>query len=115
MSSLTSGVSSLVGISSGDTGDSFCAVQSGALYCWGYAMDSGFGIDNGTDTSTPTLTEFSSGVTDFSAEYYSPIDIAQCGIVSGNLECWGNSFDGALGNGTIAPSTTIPMYTMSLE
>ena len=110
-SPLTSGVFAIYGIYNVSA---FCAISStGALYCWGGEMGGGNGI-GGYNWSNDVLTEFSSGVTDFSGGYVQSDIYTQCAIVSGNLECWGHNYAGNLGNGTITDNTT-PIYPMSLE
>jgi hypothetical protein len=73
-----------------------CAVQSGAVKCWGWT----FGAQTPTDTGgAVNLSTLSSGVTKVFGGNYP----WACAIQNGSLKCWGNNTVGTPGTG-VAPS-----------
>jgi alpha-tubulin suppressor-like RCC1 family protein len=74
----------------------FCAVVSGAAYCWGYNYSGQLG-DNTTDTrNAPVPVKgLVSGVTAINAGL-----THTCAITNGRAYCWGNNSRGQLGDGT---------------
>ncbi len=93
-SGLTSGVTD---ISAGGLGT--CAVQNGAVKCWGAGAWGMIGPGVSTDTITPT-TIISSGVTQVAVG-----EVHVCAIQNGALKCWGANGEGQLGN-TVGNNTT---------
>lgn len=80
-----------------------CAINSGALYCWGSngAGATGNGVSGGNVTSpiqigvSTTWTSISAGL-NFS-----------CGINTGALFCWGSDSNAQLGNGSVSTSNVL--------
>jgi alpha-tubulin suppressor-like RCC1 family protein len=102
---MTSGVTAVAADSS-----QTCAVQNGALKCWGY---NGFGgLGNGTMTSSTApvqVTSMTSGVTAVAVTARHT-----CAVQSGGVKCWGVNENGQLGNGTTTNSTTpVPVTGMT--
>jgi alpha-tubulin suppressor-like RCC1 family protein len=72
-----------------------CAIQAGALYCWGLTkmLGNGFAVGN---TPTPVaVASLAFGVTAVSVGY----DMT-CAIQAGALYCWGFNTNGELGDGS---------------
>ena len=77
-----------------------CAIDGGALTCWG---DDNFGqIGNGTVSTTPvtTPTAVSGMSSDVTFVSVAPNGENVCAIQSGTLYCWGSNDRGQVGNGT---------------
>jgi alpha-tubulin suppressor-like RCC1 family protein len=75
-----------------------CAIAGGgSLYCWGLNFFGGVGDGTTTDRWTPVpVPGLGSGVTDVSVGY-----LHACAVTAaGAAECWGNNWDGELGNGS---------------
>ena len=82
-----------------------CAVQSGALKCWGVNSYGQLGINSLMDSTAPTLvTGLGSGVTAVSAG-----ESHTCAIHQGALKCWGDNSAGQIGVGS-APYYNIPQF-----
>lgn len=97
VSGLTSGVTQIA-ISPYGT-NSACAIQSGALKCWGYVFST-------NSTNTTPITVIASGV--------DKITIGQnhaCAIVSGAAKCWGTNSSGQIGDGTKVSKTAPTQVT----
>ena len=94
----------------------FCAISSGALWCWGNngSGQIGNGVTGG-NVDTP-FEVFSSGVTAVSAGAYHT-----CAVVSGALYCFGANESGEIGNGQYmanspdptSPNVPSPFLTIS--
>lgn len=111
---------SVSGISSGTTFISVgrghtCAVVSGAAKCWGdnYYGQLGNG-ESGSGQSSPipvSVSDLTSGVASIVAG-----GGHTCGILdSGALKCWGNNFDGQVGDGTVAGAHTTATDVIDLS
>jgi hypothetical protein len=94
VSGLTSNVTQVAVSRFGSGFNSACAVQAGALKCWGTI------ISDGTKSATP-VTVIASGVQKISIG----LD-HMCAVVSGAAKCWGNNANGQLGDGTKTMKTT---------
>ncbi len=74
-----------------------CAIQNGALYCWGYGSYSELG-DGSREASVKTTPSLVSGLT----SGVTSVSIGQaagyaCAIMSGSLYCWGEATYDRLG------------------
>jgi alpha-tubulin suppressor-like RCC1 family protein len=69
-----------------------CAIQNGAVKCWGSGAWGVIGPDTTSDTVTPT-TILASGVTQIATG-----DVHVCAIQNEALKCWGANDHGQLGN-----------------
>jgi len=93
-------------------GNHTCAVaDNGQAYCWGY---NGYGqLGNGTTTSStvPVAVATWGVLSGQTATDISAGDNQTCAIASGQAYCWGNNFNGQLGNGAsgIFASSTTPV------
>ncbi len=80
-----------------------CAIQAGVVKCWGSDNDGQLG--NGSMTNSPTavdVQELPSGmVTAIAAGGHH-----SCAVVDGSAYCWGNNFNGELGNDSTTNSST---------
>jgi alpha-tubulin suppressor-like RCC1 family protein len=86
------------------TGYSYsCAVLAGGtVKCWG-GNDSGqLGVGSFKDSKTPTAV---SGITGAIAAASGEGADACAVLTGGSIRCWGNDYDGQLGNGTLGYST----------
>jgi len=100
------GVSNVASVSAG--GDHSCArLNTGSVQCWG---SNGFGqLGNGTTARRSEGVVTVIGLTD--AISVSAGSSHTCAIrTSGAVQCWGNNYDGELGNGSFA---TVPPYGIS--
>ena len=92
------GVPGLAGVSRVSTNLSTCALAlGGALKCWGLNYYGQVGDGTTTNRWTPAaVSGLGSGVTDVSVGY-----LHACAVTAaGGAKCWGNNWDGELGNGT---------------
>ena len=97
-SALPLGVPGLTGVSRVSSNLSTCAIAlGGALKCWGLNYFGQVGDGTTTDRWTPAaVSGLGSGVTDVSVGY-----LHACAVTAaGGAKCWGNNWDGELGNGT---------------
>ena len=96
------GLQNVAAISMGNFGG--CALlQTGTMECWG--DNAGGDLGNGTmsNTSVPVAVPGLAGVTAVSAGPAQSV----CAVLSGGaVKCWGNNFDGGLGDGTTTNSST---------
>ena len=82
-----------------------CALKGGRVYCWGRNYFGQLGDNTTTDRTTPTLVADgamgNSGVTAIDAGWGHT-----CALKGGKVYCWGENWDGQLGNGTNTNSIT---------
>jgi alpha-tubulin suppressor-like RCC1 family protein len=103
---LTSGVSALLGGSSGTTQ---CAVVSGAAQCWGYGEDGQLGNGIAYSRNVPVqVSGLTSGVTAIAGGTRHV-----CAVVNGAAVCWGTNASGQLGNNSTARSL-VPVQVSGL-
>jgi alpha-tubulin suppressor-like RCC1 family protein len=93
------------------SGQTRCAIQNGALYCWGYnnygQIGAGDPLTTGSYIYNPYQV-FSSGVTDVKISYSGN---SVCAIKSGGLYCWGYNGYGQIGlGGTVTTAQYVPYY-----
>lgn len=88
-----------------------CAVQDGALKCWGVNEDGEIGDGTKTDRTEPVqVAGLSSGVAGASAG-----EQHTCAVMTdGTARCWGSSFGGRLGTGGNSP-TSPPVRVSALS
>lgn len=102
---LTEGVSDVVA-----AGNASCALQYGAVMCWGRFPGTTYEYDSYEATIPTLIPEFGDEV---DALFMSGGVL--CAIVDGGLMCMGNGQDGALGNGSAAnTNVTVPQYVDGL-
>ena len=90
--------------------DYACAIQKGALKCWGNNKYGQLGIGTKKESLIPKVVKgLESGVTDISLK-----PTYACAIQKGALKCWGNNKYGQLGIGTKKESL-IPKVVKGLE
>ena len=95
------------------TGDSFACVlmTSGAIQCWGANSDGQLG--NGTSGSTEPIPVTVSGITGVSE--LTTATAHTCALVTGGvIRCWGQNYDGQVGNGSTASPVTAPTLVQGL-
>ena len=92
-----------IGITAG-YGQTCALIDDGTVNCWG--SDSSGELGNGTTTPAPTATPTPQIVTGLSgATAIAAGGSHSCARrVDGSVECWGDSFDGQLGNGSTTSS-----------
>jgi alpha-tubulin suppressor-like RCC1 family protein len=93
----------LTGVVAVSAGEDFaCALlSSGTVKCWGGNLDNELGNGGAQPSNTAVSVTGLSGVTAISA---SGGDSACALVTGGAVKCWGNNFDGQLGNGSTSNS-----------
>jgi alpha-tubulin suppressor-like RCC1 family protein len=100
-----------------------CALQlDGAAICWGQNEDGGLGngVTNGPEMCTPYRVPCSTAPVSVAADLrfatLGPSRRNICGVTpAGAAYCWGNNFDGQLGNGTFDFAATAVAVAGGLE
>jgi alpha-tubulin suppressor-like RCC1 family protein len=93
-------------ISASDSGEHVCAIQNGAVRCWGFNFQGQLG--NGTPTGTPS-TPVSAQVTAVGVSGATALALGSshtCALASGVVKCWGANQLGELGIGTLQDTST---------
>lgn len=87
-------------IASGD--EHVCVVADGAPYCWGY--NGGGQLGNGTtaDSYVPVAVDMTGVLAGKTVTRVAAGGNQSCAIADGKAYCWGDTFNGALGNGVSA-------------
>ena len=75
-----------------------CAIASGAAYCWGYNYNGQLG--NGSNTNSNVPAAVTGLLSDKTVTAISAGSGHTCAIASGAAYCWGNNYNGQLGNGS---------------
>jgi alpha-tubulin suppressor-like RCC1 family protein/pimeloyl-ACP methyl ester carboxylesterase len=108
VSGLTSGI---VSISAGDYHT--CALNTvGGVKCWGYnyAGQVGSGVSQEQYRTPVTVSGLTGGVMSISAESNHTCALTNAGAVM----CWGDNYDGQLGNGTLQSNYLAPVTVLGL-
>jgi alpha-tubulin suppressor-like RCC1 family protein len=88
----------------GGGGTGYARGSDGKLYSWGYNVNGGLGDGTTTNANAPVVVGLPAGV---SATAVAGGGGYACAIGSnGTLYCWGNNFDGELGNGNTTNTST---------
>ncbi len=83
-----------------------CAIQSGAVFCWGQNTLGQIGDGTTTNALSPTPISTSGAITSNSGiTQVAAGTLHTCAIQNGTLYCWGYNSDGQLGNGTTTDSS----------
>lgn len=107
---LESGVTALWVGGGADDGDATCAVQSGAVFCWGHGQRGRLGMANGIrkiPTAVPSITANATAIT---AGY-----LHACAVVGEAIRCWGAGDSGQLGNDLGQDSTSPVDVKLSVQ
>lgn len=79
----------------------YCALQSGAVKCWGMNLQGQIGVGRTGDDVYPPATVVASGATAVAAG-----DQMSCAVASGGVSCWGVDAYGSMGSGN-NPGTVV--------
>lgn len=120
------GITTAIGVSAGgsQTVDFSCAViQGGGVMCWGYGHDGEMGNGASFKSVVPVTVETAipSDAGDAGLMNVADVTTVSCGDtfacavrVNGSLWCWGNDFDGELGNNsTTSTNVAVPGSTLT--
>jgi alpha-tubulin suppressor-like RCC1 family protein len=105
-------VKGLAGTASLVSGVGYCALsRSGRARCWG---DDGHGAlgdgGHGAYSNTPVIVKGLAGAVSLASE-----GDGYCALLrSGRAKCWGDNFDGALGDGSHEPYSNVPVTVKGL-
>lgn len=93
--------------------DHACAlIEGGTVQCWGQNSNGELGDGTGgADAATPVDVVGLAGAAEFIAVGN---DVSCAIVVGGGLQCWGDSADGMLGNGTTTPDVLSPGAALGL-
>jgi uncharacterized repeat protein (TIGR01451 family) len=99
------------GIEAISAGDAFqCAIVNGGAQCWGSNYGGELGNNSTVDSSVPVhVSGLTSGVQAISAG----ANGSACAVVNGGAWCWGDGYDGALGNDSTSNSL-VPVQVQGL-
>ncbi len=86
-----------------------CALEVGAVYCWGDDGDEQLGDGSGnTDQSLPTKVGANGDFTNTNVTLIDSSEDFVCAVEDGTMFCWGGAYGGALGDG-VSDSSTQPL------
>ena len=77
-----------------------CAIEAGAVYCWGSAGDNQLGDGTGNDSNVPLKVTTNGGFTNTGVTSVGAGWAHTCAVQSGSVYCWGGNGDGEVGDGT---------------
>ncbi|MEO7325908.1 MAG: hypothetical protein ABIW82_13875 [Dokdonella sp.] len=89
-----------------------CAIKNGAVMCWGYDTvgQLGDGYAHTYELAPVQVLGLSSGASTVTAGL-----AHSCAIVAGAAKCWGDNFDGEIGNGTTSAAITSPVGVLGMD
>jgi alpha-tubulin suppressor-like RCC1 family protein len=101
-----SGISTATEIAAGGRNYTCALLSSGQVECWG-RENAGGELGNGTKTESDVPSKVT-GITD-ATQVTAGFGHACARLSSGHAECWGEGFDGQLGNGTTTKHQDVPV------
>ena len=105
------GISNAVAIAAG--GLHTCALSAGIVQCWGYNGGGELGNGTGISSSLPVTV---TGEVDAVAIAVAGASSSTCALRSnGTVGCWGNNFNGQLGDGTVTTPRLSPVTVGGLS
>jgi alpha-tubulin suppressor-like RCC1 family protein len=94
----------------------FCAVLStGQVHCWGFGADGDLGDGHWISSDVPVAVRGISNATVVTGGEYDGDGGTFCALLStGRVDCWGNGYQGELGNGTTKDSD-VPVAAQTIS